>query len=168
MFLHLDPRLGDVVVPPWFRKQPQLVLQVGLNLAVRIPDLTVDENGVTCTLSFNRSPFFCVLPWPSIYAMTAEDGRAMVWPDDIPKELAASFGRPTAEPKSPPVLRQVKQPEAPSRSKKPRKRNKFADEPVRAVPMPPPEPLRTEDPSPAPSTSRKPKRELPPYLRVVK
>ena len=29
LFLHLDPRQGEVKVPPWFKKQPQLVLQVG-------------------------------------------------------------------------------------------------------------------------------------------
>jgi len=55
MYVHLDPRGESVQVPPWFKKQPQLVLQVGLNMAVQIPDLHVDDNGLSCTLSFNRS-----------------------------------------------------------------------------------------------------------------
>jgi len=44
-------------VPAYFKKQPQLVLQVGLNMAIQIPDLKVDDEGVTCTLSFNRARF---------------------------------------------------------------------------------------------------------------
>ncbi|HEY5243724.1 MAG TPA: hypothetical protein VIJ22_19725, partial [Polyangiaceae bacterium] len=39
IFVHLDPRQATVVVPPWFKKQPQLVLQIGLNMPVPIPDL---------------------------------------------------------------------------------------------------------------------------------
>ena len=41
VYVHLDPRQPPVVVPPWFKKQPQLVLQIGLNMPVPIPDLEV-------------------------------------------------------------------------------------------------------------------------------
>ena len=90
IFVHLDPRQATVVVPPWFKKQPQLVLQIGLNMPVPIPDLRLDEEGMSCTLSFNRSPFFCVVPWASVFAMVGEDGRGMVWPDDVPAEVPLS------------------------------------------------------------------------------
>ncbi len=86
--VHLDPRATGVVVPAWFKRQPQLVLQVGLNMPVPIPDLRVDEDGMSCTLSFNRSPFFCIVPWSSVYAMVGDDGRGMVWPEDVPPEVA--------------------------------------------------------------------------------
>src|SRR5215467_14034388 len=86
--VHLDPRVDGVVVPPWFKRQPQLVLQIGLNLPVPIPDLRLDEEGMSCTLSFNRSPFYCVVPWASVFAMVGDDGRGMVWPEDVPAELA--------------------------------------------------------------------------------
>jgi stringent starvation protein B len=89
VFIHLDPRKDDVRVPPWFKKQPQLVLQVGLNMAVRIPDLDVGDDAVSCTLSFNRSPVFCYMPWTSVFALVADDGKGMIWPNDIPKEVAA-------------------------------------------------------------------------------
>jgi stringent starvation protein B len=85
--LHLDPRSPGVVVPAGFKKQPQLVLQIGLNMPVPIPDLRLDEEGMSCTLSFNRAPFFCVVPWGSVYAMVGDDGRGMVWPDDVPEEV---------------------------------------------------------------------------------
>jgi len=89
MYIHLDPRSEAVQVPAWFKKQPQLVLQVGLNMAVPIPDLNVDERGLSCTLSFNRAPFFCMIPWSAVFALVGENGRAMVWAEDVPAEVAA-------------------------------------------------------------------------------
>jgi stringent starvation protein B len=88
VFIHLDPRVDDVQVPPWFRKQPQLVLQIGLNMPVPIPDLDLDDEQVSCTLSFNRSPFFCRIPWKAVFALIGEDRRGMVWPNDVPAEVA--------------------------------------------------------------------------------
>src|SRR5688572_32924025 len=95
VFVHLDPRKEQVSVPAWFRKQPQLVLQVGLNMPVPIPDLNLDEEGLSCTLSFNRSPHFCKVPWSAVYALVGGSGRGMVWPDDVPAEVAAQ-AQPTA------------------------------------------------------------------------
>lgn len=89
VFVHLDPRSEHVRVPPWLKRQPQLVLQIGLNLAVNIPDLAVEDDAVSCTLSFSRRPHFCWVPWDSVYALVGEDGRGMVWPSDIPAEVAA-------------------------------------------------------------------------------
>jgi stringent starvation protein B len=86
--VHLDPRKEGVLVPISFKKQPQLVLEIGLNMPVPIPDLVLNDEGMFCTLSFSRQPFYCVVPWPSIFAMVGEDGRGMVWPDDVPPEIA--------------------------------------------------------------------------------
>ena len=80
MFIHLDPRRPDVLVPKGFMGQPQLVLQVGLNMAIPIPDLKVDDHGISCTLSFNRSAFWCRIPWSAIYALVGEDGCAPAEP----------------------------------------------------------------------------------------
>lgn len=89
VFVHLDPRLEDVVVPPWLKSQSQLILQIGLNLAVSIPDLEVGQDGIACTLSFSRRPHYCSIPWSAVYALVGEDGRGMVWPSDIPADVAA-------------------------------------------------------------------------------
>ena len=91
VFVHLDPRREGVMVPGWLKKQPQLVLQVGLNMAVRIPDLDIGEQAICCTLSFNRSPFFCRVPWSSIFGLVGEDGRGRIWPEDVPLEIAAQM-----------------------------------------------------------------------------
>jgi stringent starvation protein B len=119
--VHLDPRAGGVVVPAWFKRQPQLVLQVGLNMPVPIPDLRVDADGMSCTLSFNRSPFFCIVPWSAVFAMVGDDSRGMVWPDDVPPEVATQArsreAEPAAKKSSPPrALTSVKPPaESPAR-----------------------------------------------------
>lgn len=178
LFIHLDPRKPDVVVPTWFKNQPQLVLQVGLNMAVPIPDLDIGDEGITCTLSFNRSPHWCKLPWASIYALVGEDGRAMVWPNDVPPEVAAQLERAAKKP----TLKAVDSPKGKTKSRPSRPKKKPAAKPkavpLQAAPEPAPEPAPAAEKAPAPEarpssatpTAKKPgrKRELPPYLRVVK
>jgi stringent starvation protein B len=90
VMVHLDPRPADVRVPSWFKKQPQLALQIGLNLPVPIRDLQIDDEGVSCTLSFNRSPQFCFVPWHAVFALVGEDSRGMVWPDSVPAEITVA------------------------------------------------------------------------------
>jgi hypothetical protein len=93
VFVHLDPRSDDVRVPNWLKRQPQLVLQVGLDMPVPIPDLRVDDGGVFGTLSFNRTSFTCSVPWDAIFAVVGDDGRGMVWPGSMPQEIAAEVER---------------------------------------------------------------------------
>lgn len=220
--IYLDPRSEGVVVPPQFRKEPRLILKIGLNMPVPIPDLRLDDESMSCTLSFNRQKFFCVVPWLSVFAMVGDDGRGMVWPDDVPQELAARAERPStpnlAEAPAPPSSRaggKGKQLRlqtdagdvAPTSERGKGKRGAAAgvikkkkdEAPARpmlhAVPSPPPsspkltesKPVSVPDPkplekiekpaaeekaapppAPRPAQTGRPKRELPPYLRVVK
>jgi Stringent starvation protein B len=89
IFIHLDPRVTDVVAPPWLRHQPQLVLQVGYDMPIPIHDLRVDDDGIFGTLSFSRTPFGCNMPWSAVFALVGEDGRGMVWPESMPPEIVA-------------------------------------------------------------------------------
>lgn len=221
--VYLDPRAKGVVVPPQFRKEPRLILKIGLNMPVPIPDLRLDDESMSCTLSFNRAKFFCVVPWMSVFAMVGDDGRGMVWPDDVPQELAVRMdnGRPTdargrdeapvpssrgsGKGKSriqPDAPREAAAEGAPSdrgpRAKKSRKKKEDAPARPVLVAVPPPEkssprieklddrreagataaekPAERPAPAPAPRVATegrpaappRPKRELPPYLRVVK
>jgi len=95
LFIHLDPRVHDVVVPPWLRHQAQLVLQVGLDMPIPIPDLRVDEAGIFGTLSFSRTPFACNVPWNAVFALVGDEGRGMVWPESMPAEIVAEVERET-------------------------------------------------------------------------
>ncbi len=162
--VYLDPRAKGVVVPPQFRKEPRLILKIGLNMPVPIPDLRLDDESMSCTLSFNRAKFFCVVPWLSVFAMVGDDGRGMVWPDDVPQELAArvdnarplgpvreeapspssrggaSKGKSRIQPDAP---REAAAEGAPSdrgpRSKRPRKKKEDAPPRPVLVAVPPPE-----------------------------
>lgn len=193
--VYLDPRAEDVHVPPWFKKQPQLMLQIGLNMPVPIPDLDVGDDALSCTLSFNRRPEFCRIPWRAVYALVGQDGRGMIWPDDVPAEVAAQTqGRPSA-PKERSHLRAVPteptEEAAPTRgagSKKARssasssaeKRKKKAAsrsaEKAEKKPRPAATQSKVKEPvkqeaSVAPGSqggARKGKLELPSYLRIVK
>jgi stringent starvation protein B len=212
VFVHLDPRTDKVFVPPWLKRQPQLVLQIGLNMAIPIPDLEVDDAGLSCTLSFNRAPHHCQIPWNAVFALVGDNGRGMVWPDDVPPEVAAEAEKQAKAAQAKAKLQSV-QPVAaeaaagaapaakvaesaeavakPARRKKtgggatktaastpkreqkeakkpraPRKRKPEAATPERA-PVATPEPARTATAAAGNAASKR-KRELPPYLRVVK
>ncbi|MEM1417519.1 MAG: ClpXP protease specificity-enhancing factor SspB [Myxococcota bacterium] len=149
VYVHLDPRHADVRVPLWLRQQPQLVLQVGLDMPVPIPDLKVDGDGVSGTLSFNRSPFHVVVPWDAVYALVSEDGPMMVWPSSLPPELRAEVEREMG--KRPPEGLSLDTPEPPAPELVAREAAAPGGE---AAPLP-------GEPA---SSGRK----LPPYLRVVK
>lgn len=203
--VYLDPRATGVVVPPQFRTEARLVLKIGLNMPVPIPDLHLDDESMTCTLSFNRIPFYCAVPWSSVFAMVGDDGRGMVWPDDVPSELAlraVEERRPpettAAQPRTPaaraasararsksklaedPPRTKRQEPARPARAKRSKKKKDEGRPSLVAVspdPQPSPAPAaRTPAPAPermreqaqAPRGSTRPKRELPPYLRVVK
>lgn len=175
VFVHLDPRTEGVRVPAWFKRQPQLVLQVGLNMPVPIPDLEVDDEAVSCTLSFNRSPFFCFVPWAAIYALVGADGRAMVWPDDVPPEVAAQAASAGAREGDGRRLRAVSDPDdAPEATEAP---ERSAPEHSQARASVAPETsadgnaATDSDDVPAPEAAPRGKaggKKLPPYLRVVK
>lgn len=93
VFIHLDPRRTGVIVPERFKSQADLVLQVGRDMPIPIPDLDVGDEGITGTLSFDRKPFHCVLPWSSIFALVDHDNHGRVWEDDVPAELAAQIAK---------------------------------------------------------------------------
>ena len=86
VMIHLDARRPGVLVPDDLRPLPHL----SLNLSYRFdpPDLTVNDWGVRCTLSFSGVQFFVAVPWCAIFAMTrSSDGEPWMYPDDMPAEL---------------------------------------------------------------------------------
>jgi Stringent starvation protein B len=191
LFLHLDPRVGDVVVPPWLRHQAQLVLQVGFDMPIPINDLRVDENGVFGTLSFSRTPFSCLVPWNAVFALVGDEGRGMVWPDSMPAEIVAEVEREamrakhSSEPRdAQPGATMRPPPRAPGDGElelrrwsgttsldEARARVKPVKEPAVAVlraAAPDGRPRRDSNRPGAPRSSAKRSKGLPPYLRVVK
>ncbi|MBI4511190.1 MAG: hypothetical protein HY698_16275 [Deltaproteobacteria bacterium] len=86
--LQLDARREEVEVPPVHKGDARLVLRVGYGLQPPIPDLAFDSQGVRATLTFRGTPCRCQVPWRAVYAIVGEDGRGMVWPEDVPPDVA--------------------------------------------------------------------------------
>jgi hypothetical protein len=188
VFVHLDPRVEAVFVPEWLKRQPQLVLQVGLDMAVPIPDLRVDDTGVYGTLTFNRAPFTCAVPWDAVFAVVGDDGRGMVWPDSMPKEIAAEVEREAHRARLVmPGARAEQQAGEGGEKRRRRPARRSAEEAQPAQAAPPPAAPRAPRAKPKPQTleliagkgagdraasaTKSPRRErrpLPSYLRVVK
>ncbi len=183
VFVHLDPRRERVSVPSQFTKQPHLILEVGLNMPVPIRDLDVTDEGITCTLSFSRTPYWCRMPWSSIFAVVGHDQRGMVWPEDVPSDSQFNFSR-TPEAVKPvakrPHLRAVtdqgSDSEAPVKPKRAPKKSEKPVTPLAAVPSMPVsvDSVGDDDAVPkapvksVPVPQKGKARKLPPYLRVVK
>ncbi len=53
-------------------------INVGLKMAIPVPDLLVNDDGISGTLSFNRTPFHCTFPWRSIVQVSA-DQEHLIW-----------------------------------------------------------------------------------------
>ena len=86
--LHLDARKRGVIVPPSLRGEAHLVLQYGHDLPIPIPDLEVDDYGVRATLSFSRTAHLTVVPWDAVYVVTCDDGRGVLYAEDVPPDVA--------------------------------------------------------------------------------
>jgi stringent starvation protein B len=137
----VDARRAGVTVPRGLSQQAELVLRVGYALNPPIPDLDIGADAIGCTLSFNRVPAWCRLPYEAIYAIVSDsDGRGVVWPDDVPIES------------------QILQSAAPRPSSRPERSGRRPSTP-RAEPKRPSQP-------PARTTSNKPKRDAAPRPTV--
>lgn len=86
VYLQVDGTHPGVDLPDWLRN-PTVTLQIGYGMAVPIPDLSVEDDGVVATLSFRRVPHTCRLPWSAIYAMSDGEGQGLLFPDDVPPSL---------------------------------------------------------------------------------
>jgi stringent starvation protein B len=95
--LYLDARRPGVIVPAHLRGEPHLVLQYGYDLPIPIPDLEVDEHGVRATLSFSKSPQRTVIPWSAVYVVACDDGRGVLYPEDVPDDVSIIAAHPQAD-----------------------------------------------------------------------
>ncbi len=83
--IYLDARRKGVVVPAGHRGEPDLVLRIGRHLSPPIPDLELDDFGVTGTLAFDGKSFAVRVPWDAIYAAVIEGyARGVEWVADVP------------------------------------------------------------------------------------
>jgi stringent starvation protein B len=95
--LHLDARRPGVIVPAHLRNEAHLVLQYGHDLPISIPDLEVDDYGVRATLSFSRTPQLTVVPWSAVYVVACDDGRGVLYQEDVPDDVSIVAARPPSD-----------------------------------------------------------------------
>ena len=146
-----------MIVPAHLRAEAHLVLQYGHDLPIPIPDLEIDDYGVRATLSFSKTPHLTVVPWTAVYVVACDDGRGVLYHEDVPDEVSILASR------------------APAQSHAPQARAGFKDEPpapqttrfLRSVPADsvPDEAVPAETLQAELATARRRRR---PQLRVVK
>jgi stringent starvation protein B len=105
--IHLDARREGVEVPDEFAVNRHLVLQYGQSMPIPIPDLKVDDDGITATLSFSRTPHRTFVPWAAVYIVACNDGRGILYYEDVPEDVsfvARPIDSKTGEPVSATVL----------------------------------------------------------------
>lgn len=59
-----DPNSPGVQIPAFLKKEEAVALKWSHKFG--ISDFSYDSNGISATLSFNREPFYCVVPWEAI------------------------------------------------------------------------------------------------------
>lgn len=96
--LHLDARREGVVVPEHLKTEAHLVLQYGHDLPIPIPDLQIDEHGVSATLSFNRTAWSTVIPWSAVYVVTSAEGRGVLYKEHVPGDVSVLADTASAAP----------------------------------------------------------------------
>ena len=95
--LHLDARRPGVIVPAHLKSEPHLVLQYGHDLPIPIPDLEIDEHGVHATLSFAKHPQRTMVPWSAVYVVTCDDGRGVLYHEDVPEDVSIIATHPRTD-----------------------------------------------------------------------
>lgn len=90
VLLYLDPRKDEIELPAHLTGQPMVILRLGMSMPIPIPDIEAGEEMLSATLSFDRSPFFCRIPWLSVFGMCAVSGEGWLWYDDAPSEVMRS------------------------------------------------------------------------------
>lgn len=104
-----DARRDGIYVPRSHKNNPGLILELGYDLPVPIPDLELLDRGFFATLSFDRAPFRCFVPWEHVFAiMDKATGKGVAWPEDMPAEVKPSEATRKKQPPMRSHLRLVK------------------------------------------------------------
>ena len=82
VMLYCDGRI--CTLPEEFKRPNIWLLVAQTGLAVPIPDLDVSDDGIKATLSFDRAPFECFIPWAALFAVESSEHFRATWGDDVP------------------------------------------------------------------------------------
>lgn len=86
--VHLDATQKDVDVPPQFKNQKHLLLNLSFRFAHA--DIELGASKVAATLTFGATPYRCKLPYRAIFILqSAVTGEMAVYAENMPPELLA-------------------------------------------------------------------------------
>jgi stringent starvation protein B len=89
--VHLDARFKGVDVPSSCMGDAHLRLNFSYRFHLETFDITADE--ITASLTFGGTPYICVIPWESVFAMTHHvTNELRVWEEDLPLEVLQQIG----------------------------------------------------------------------------
>ena len=92
----LDARRPGVSVPSRFAAEPQLNLDFSMRFG--LADFVFDTRGVRATLSFQRQPFLCDVPWSAVYALFSHaDNERLTWARSLPAEILEKLPEASVE-----------------------------------------------------------------------
>lgn len=90
----LDATMSGVDVPPHLKTERDLKFRLAWAGLVPPIDLALDQHGIRCVLSFNRTPYPVVVPWSAMWAVGSEvTHQGAAWPQGIDPEVMAAFER---------------------------------------------------------------------------
>lgn len=77
----LDATKPRVKVPQHLLRETKLALDLGYNLPTPTTDIDFNDTGFSVTLSFNRAPSACFIPWTALIAVISP----VVSPREVPE-----------------------------------------------------------------------------------
>ncbi len=83
----LDARHPDVVVPSYLKNDFDLILKLSYRFG--LPDLEIGEDAISVTLSFNKTPHFCHIPFDAIWGISqlSQVDDVAIFIEDVPLEI---------------------------------------------------------------------------------
>lgn len=85
---------ADATVPEDFKRQKHLMLEFGYVMPIPIPDLALDDHGISGTLSFpGRRPMWCMVPWTCVLEvqLAYEAADSAPAPKPPPRKIPAGW-----------------------------------------------------------------------------
>lgn len=89
VMLHINAKHEDVIVPSYLKDDVHL--RLNLSYRFRLPDLQIDDEMISATLSFQKQPFRCCIPFVALWGLSQphDPENLIIFPDALPIEMLA-------------------------------------------------------------------------------
>lgn len=93
-YVYVNPHRKNPILPKNLYQQDFIKLLIGKKLAVEIPDLEINSQGISGTLIFNGNYEWVNLPWESIFCVQSKHDEKLieVWLENAPRDIQEKSG----------------------------------------------------------------------------